>query len=237
MFRNVFLLSCSFLLWMSCTTTDNKNTMTLKGHIKDLKKGSIILERFVDTAYIAIDSVVLYGDSNFELKQQIESPEVLHLYLRLENGELLEDRISFFAEAGEISLDTDLKHFANATIEGSENNDLLKTYNKIARRYNNLNLDLLVEEFQAIKDGNDSLTIAIQEKQSRLIENSYLATLNFALQNPTHEIAAFLVVYETPDLNIRYLDTVYHSLAQPIKESKYGKELKEKIAAIKQKEN
>lgn len=233
MFRNIFLFSCSLMFLMSCTT-DNKNTMTLKGHINGLKKGTVLLERYIDTSYIAIDSAVIYGDSSFELKQQLESPEVLHLYVRLDNGDLLDDRLSFFAEPGEVSLYTKLDDFSDATVVGSENHDLLLTYYNMTRRYSDRNLNLIVEEFNAKKSGNDSLSAAIENKKMRLIQSSYLATVNFALQNTTHEIAPFVMVYETPDVNVRYLDTVYNSLSEPIKASKYGKELEARITSIKQ---
>lgn len=233
MFRNIFLLSCSLILLMSCTS-DNKDTMTLKGHINGLKKGTVLLERYIDTAYIAIDSAVIYGDSSFELKQQIESPEVLHLYVRLDNGSLLDDRVSFFAEPGEVSLYTKLEDFSDATVVGSENHDLLLTYYKMTRRFNNRNLDLIEEGLRANMSGNDSLTASIENKKMRLIQSSYLATVNFALQNNTHEIAPFVMVYETPDVNVRYLDTVYNSLSEPIKASKYGKELEARITEEKQ---
>src|SRR5690625_3890415 len=106
MIRNIIILSCSLLFLFSCSITNDENTMILKGKVKDLKKGTILLERFVDSAYVAIDSSVIYGDSNFEFKKQLENPEVLHLHLRLENGSLIEDRVSFFAEPGEINLYT-----------------------------------------------------------------------------------------------------------------------------------
>lgn len=234
MIRNIFLLSLSFCLLISCTKADTENTMTLKGQVKDLKKGTILLERFVDSIYVAIDSASIYGDSNFELKQELESPEVLHLHLRLDNGNLVEDRVSFFAEPGEISLDTKLSDFSDAKVEGSKNHELLLTYYKMAQRYKDRNLDIIVEEFNANKSGNDSLIQSIENKRMGLVRSSYLATVNFALQNAEYEIAPFIMVYETPNINVRYLDTVYNSLSDKVKLSGYGKMLESRITDINQ---
>jgi len=208
--------------------------MILNGHINGLKKGTVLLERYIDTGYVAIDSVRIYGDSNFELQQTIESPEILHLYLRLENGTLLDDRVSFFAEPGEISLYTKLEDFSNPNIEGSKNHDLLMTYSKIAERYKDRNLDLIAEGINALRDGNDSLAAVIENKKKTLTSNSYLATVNFALQNSDYEVAPFIMMYITPDINVRYLDTVYNNLSDKAKNSIYGQQLETRIAEIKE---
>lgn len=210
--------------------------MTLKGQVKDLKKGTVLLERFIDTAYVAIDSAVIYGESNFEFKQVLESPEVLHLHLRLENGSLIEDRVSFFAEPGELNIFTKLADFADATVEGSKNHELLLMYYKIAQRYNNQNLEIIVEEFHAKKEANDSLIQVLENKKLAVTRNSYLAAVNFALQNSEYDIAPFVMVYETPDINARYLDTVYNSLSDKVKQNNYGKILASKIAEISKEE-
>lgn len=236
MIRNIFLLSLVLSLFINCSTADSENTMTLSGQVKDLKKGTILLERFVDSVYVAIDSAAIYGDSNFELKQKLESPEILHLHLRLDSGNLVEDRVSFFAEPGEINLYTKLSDFSDARVEGSENHDLLLNYYQLAKRYQDRNLDLIVEEFNANKEGNDSLVQSVENKKIALLKSSYLATVNFALQNTEHEIAPFVMVYETPNIHLRYLDTVYNSLSDKVKLSIYGKELKSRIADLNEKE-
>ena len=210
--------------------------MVLKGMVKDLKKGTILLERFVDSAYVAIDSAVIYGDSSFEFKQQLESPEVLHLHLRLENGNLVDDRVSFFAEPGEINLYTKLDDFSDAIVEGSKNHELLLNYYKMTQRYNDRNLELIVEEFNAQKEENDSLIQAVENKKLSLLRNSYLATVNFALQHTDQEIAPFVMVYETPEINRQYLDTVYNSLSDKVKQGSYGKMLESRINKMSQKQ-
>lgn|SRR5699024_4246723 len=225
-----FYLLIFFLLFTSCTQHSDENTMILTGQIHGLKKGTIFLERIIDTSYVAIDSFKIYGDSKFHFQQQIESPEVLHLYLRLDNGNLLDDRVSFFAEPKEIDFSTNLEDFSNPYITGSENHAKMLTYYKMAKRYQDRNLDLFVEEFNAKKDNNDSLMKIIEQKKQTLLRTSYLATVNFALQNSEFEIAPFIMVYETPDIHKSYLDTVYNSLSDKVKQGIYGKRLKEIIA-------
>ena len=57
----------------------------------------------------------------FEFSEEIESPEMYYLYVRLKDGTLNDDRIPFFAEPRDISIDTTLKNFAvDARISGSK---------------------------------------------------------------------------------------------------------------------
>ena len=63
------------LIFASCA--NNNNNLTVKGNVKGLKKGTIYLSRALDSSYQVLDSTVLNGTSNFELKSNIEEPEVL----------------------------------------------------------------------------------------------------------------------------------------------------------------
>lgn len=234
MMRKTLLLALtSLFVFTSCSKKHDENTMILNGQIIGLKKGTVLLERFVDTSYIAIDSIQIYGDSKFQLQQPLESPEILHLHLRLENGNLLEDRVSFFAEPGEINIYTKLEDLTNPYVEGSKNHSLMLTYYKVAERYKNQNLDLIVEELNAQKEANDSLIKVVKNKRISLLRSSYLATVNFAMQNSEYEIAPFIMMYETPEIQVHYLDTVYNKLTDKVKSGIYGKQLKKRIETIK----
>ena len=110
--------------------------MHLTGHVDGLKKGTLLLQRIEDTLLVSVDSVMVNGDSNFEFSKEIESPEIYYLYLRLKDGTLIDERIPFFAEPGEISIKTSLKNLAvNARVEGSKNQDALNDYKKLLNRY------------------------------------------------------------------------------------------------------
>lgn len=67
----------------------------------------------------------------------------------------------------------------------------------------------------------------IDRKYDKLLKRKYLYTVNFAINNKEQEIAPYLALSEVFDANIKYLDTIYNSLAPKVKKSKYGKELKD----------
>ena len=59
-----------------------------------------------------------------------------------------------------------------------------------------------------------------------LIRKKYLYTLNFSITNSENEISPYIAVTQIPDANIELLRKLYDTLPVRIKESKYGKILR-----------
>lgn len=212
----------------SCSNIENK--MLLTGTVKGLKKGTLILQKIKDTLLISVDSVIVNGVSSFSFSEIIESPEVYYLYVRLKDGSLQDDHIAFFAEPGEININTTLKNFEiDAIISGSKNQEQLFEYNKLMERYNNKNLDLIEQMFNAKKNRNDSLIMVIEKKQKKLLISRYLATVNYSLRINDFELAPYLMISQVYDISKKYLDTVYNTLTPKVKDSKYGRALESLI--------
>ena len=190
----------------------------------------IYLQKLEDSSLINIDSVLIDGVSTFNFKENIDEPEVLYIYLKLKDGSLKDVRLPFFAEASNIIVNTDLKNFViSAQIIGSVNQDKIKEHQKIINRFSDKNLELIEQLFNAKQKMNDSLVSEIKNKQRNLISSRYLATVNFSIRNKHLEIAPYLMINVVPDINKKYMDTVYQSLTPAIKDSKYGKALENLI--------
>ena len=225
--RFLWITSLLFIL-ISCSTPENQ--MTLTGQVKGLKKGTLLLQKIEDSMLITVDYVLINGKDEFNFSEEIESPEIYYLYVKINNGILQDDRLAFFAEPNEMTIKTTLKNFAvKASITGSENQDKLNEYNKIIERYNFKNLELIEKSFTAKQKGYDSLASTYEASQKSLITKKYLATINFALNNSDYEIAPYLMINQVRDSKVKYLDTVYKALNQNIKDSKYGKALESLI--------
>ncbi len=224
-----FLLTVTILfIVQSCSNIENQ--MLLTGTVKGLKKGTLILQKIKDTLLVSVDSVIVNGVSSFSFSEIIESPEVYYLYVRLKDGSLQDDHIAFFAEPGEININTTLKNFEiDAIISGSKNQEQLTEYNKLMERYNNKNLDLIEQMFNAKKDRKDSLIMAIEKKQTKLLISRYLATVNYSLRINDFELAPYLMISQVYDISKKYLDTVYNTLTPKVKDSKYGRALESLI--------
>ena len=102
----VFLLSA--LALVSCSETEEKNTMVIKGNIDGLKKGKIFLQQYNDGKIINLDSVEAKGNGKFTFKRKLESPEVFYIYLDLNKKEGTDfgNRLLFFREPTTITINS-----------------------------------------------------------------------------------------------------------------------------------
>lgn len=200
--------------------------MNLSGSVDGLRKGTIILEKYADTNFVVIDSMIVNGDSNFSFQDIISSPEMYYLHVEANGDQLKDERLPFFAEPGELTIQTSLDNLIlDAKITGSANQALRDEYEKIINRYNDKNLDYIEEAFNAKVAGNDSLAQVYTNRQRSNIGAKYLATVNFAINHNDTELAPYLAISEIYDANIKYLDTIYKTLTPRVKSSKYGKSL------------
>ncbi|MFI8380494.1 DUF4369 domain-containing protein [Leeuwenhoekiella sp. NPDC079379] len=231
-----------FTLIIICLTTlvacNKDSDFTLTGKINGLKKGKLYLQRVEDTTLVNIDSLIVEGDSEFEFYAKLKEPQILYLTLEKVDAYEYDDRIMFFAEPGEMTLNTSLKNFeSQAAITGSENQIKLEEYNKIIRRFNDENLDLIKKNFEARKQETEDSIIYYDQKLQNLTKRKYLYTVNFAMNNKQFEIAPYLAISEIFDANLKYLDTIYNSLEPKVKKSKYGSVLKDFIKDRKTSDN
>lgn len=227
--KNLVILSLSLLV-LSCSTEKQPN-MFVKGEVKGLKKGTLYLQKQVDTLLVSIDSIQLDGSGIYELSDYLESPEIY--YLNLDNNN--EKRVSFFGDQGEIIINTKLDKFIlSAQIKGLRNQELLDEYSKMMKQFRDKNLDLIKADFET--KGDSLKQDSIIKLSNGLLKRRYYYTTNFAVNNSDAEIAPYLALTELFNANISLLDTINKSLSPRVKNSKYGQELAKFINEINTKE-
>lgn len=223
----ITLLFICFTALIGCNKSAD---FTLTGKVNGLKKGKIYLQRVEDTTLVNLDSLIVDGDAEFEFYASIKEPQILYLTVEKVDAYEYDDRIMFFAEPGEMTLNTSLKNFeSQAAITGSENQLKLEEYSKIISRFNDENLDLIKKNFEARKNELEDSIVYYDQKLQNLTKRKYLYTVNFAMNNKQYEIAPYLAISEIFDANVKYLDTIYNSLDPKVKKSKYGDVLKDFI--------
>ena len=198
--------------------------MIVSGNIDGLKKGTIYLQKQQDSIIVSIDSILLEGNSNFKLETEINEPDIYYLYLDKNDGDSLNDIITFFGNNGEINIKTSLKNFDSSyEISGSKNTELLQEYFSIIRKFNLQNLDLLEIFYKAQIENNQAKIDSVNTQIENLIKRKYLYTLNFATNNSEFEISPYLAVSQIADANQEFLIKLYDTLPEKVKNSKYGK--------------
>ena len=227
--KKTIICFVTLILILSCNDS-KKGSLTVNGTIEGLKKGTLYLQKYKDTAIVSVDSILLNGDSNFVLIDEIESPEIYYIAL----DKILEEKISFFAEKGVINVTTKLAKFStSAIITGSKNNDILAEHKAMTRQFNGKKLDLVKEKFEAQRINDTALISKIERNEDNLLKRRYLYTTNFAVNHADSEVAPYLAITELYYANIKLLDTINNSLPKKIKTSKYGLELERFIKSIK----
>lgn len=201
--------------------------MMVSGNIKGLKKGTLFLQQFSDSALLNLDSLQIKGTGTFSFAVEIDEPDVFYLYLEKEDNNEINDRIAFFGEPGSITINTTWNTFdIDPEILGSKSNDEFREFNDMLSKFNLRDLELaqltLTPEFQ-----NDSLALdSLQKRIDQNIVNRYRYALNFGLNNGESYVAPYVMMTAALEANPKYLDSVYKALAPHVAESKYGQALK-----------
>ena len=226
--KKIFLAVIALITLIAC---DKKETVEganvhITGNVEGLSQGKLYLQKIEDTTLVIIDSIQINGDSKFESHIKLDSPEMLYLALDRGQTNSIDNSLPFFAEPGNITIETTLKHFfADAKVKGSKNHDLWIEFKKINDRFNDENLVLMEKRLQNELKPNPTTTDSIEVTYEKLLKRKYRYTAHFATTHGDAAIAPYLALSEIANINITYLDTIQKSMKPDVAKSKYGKML------------
>ena len=221
----IIMLFSVFLL-VSCAKEESKTNLHITGNVKGLQKGTLYIQKIVDSSLVIIDTITISGDSKFVSDLKIESPEMYYLFLDRGVTNSIDNSLAFFAEPGNMNIDTSLDLFyADVKITGSKNQTKYEEYKKIAARFNDEILNLTELKFKSFSKKNTKKLDSIQLVQDNITKRRYLFTTNFAITNRDYEVAPYIVLSDIADINLKFLDTIHKSMTPKVLQSKYGKEL------------
>ena len=236
MYKLVLTL-CSVLMLVSCAEKKSDKNFLLTGSIRGLKNGTLYIQRIKDTLLVPIDTIKINGDSHFTSEFDLQSPEMLYLFLDRGVTNSVDNNISFFAEQGMLNIETSLDFFtADVKITGSKNQELYDEYRKVITRYVDQDLTLIEKKIKAYQAKKMDEVNKIDEEQKDILKRKYLYTTNFAVNHADYEVAPYVALAEIYDINLKYLDTIQKSMTPKVSKSLYGKKLTAFIAARKKEE-
>jgi hypothetical protein len=226
--RKSIVLVLSTLFLISCAEKKSEKNFVLTGNIKGLKEGKLYIQRMNDTTLVAIDSIIVNGDSKFTSEFDIQSPEMLYLFLDRGVTNSLDNNIPFFAEQGKMNIETSLDFFTSeAKITGSKNQELYEEYKKVMSGFIDKDLDLIQKKLLAYKENKLDEIVKIEEEQNGILKRKYLYSTNFAVNHADYEVAPYVALAEIYDINLKYLDTIQKTMTPKVAKSLYGKKLTE----------
>lgn len=230
MIKKKILFIITFIMVFGCNAKNKKNN-TIIGFVNGLQKGNLYLQKINDREFITLDSVFVKGEKEFELSCKLEEPEILFLSLSKNSNS---EKIPFFGYDGITKINTSVYRFNfDAEIIGGPQQNLLETYNKNIKKFKNKELELLETFLNAQRLNDQNKMDRASDMRDKNLKRQYLYTINFAINNNKSEIAPYIALMDVSDAKFKYLDTIYNSLSQNIKASKYGTFLKEYLEEIK----
>jgi len=222
--RKIIVLFLALSLTWSCKKEKADSNFELTGNIKGFKSGKLFVQRLVDTNLVVIDSLVVDGKSEFKFNFDLQSPEMLYLFIDRGVTNSLDNNLQFFAEPGKMNIDTDLELFyLKSKISGSKNQKVYEDFLKVNKKFNNQLLDLTAAKFKAIKNLKNA--DSIYKVEGDILKRKYLHALNFAINNKDLEVSPYIALTEISDINLRYLDTIQKAMSPKVAKSFYGKKL------------
>lgn len=230
MSKKIVLAIIAVITLVACNNKESDANVHITGNIKGLSQGKLYLQRIQDSTFVTIDSIIINGDSKFESHINLDSPEMLYLNLDRGQTKSVDDNLYFFAEPGNIHIETTLQHFfSDAKITGSKNHDLWVKFDSINKRFNEENLKLITKRLRNEVKPNQATADSIEQAYQKLLKRKYRYTAHFAVSNANKEIAPYLALSEIADINTPYLDTIQKSMTPEVAKSKYGKMLNEYV--------
>lgn len=198
--------------------------MQVTVEVKGLKKGALYLERVQDSVLLAIDSILVDREEAVVLQANLEHPELFYILLDKNQTDDIDNRIPFFGQSGEISIQTTLDDYVTkAEISGSPTHEIYNAYLRIIRQFNNEELDLYASYIKAqISDNADSLAL-VEQQTASLSKRKILFTVNFAVNNANSVIAPYLALSDLSGIPKSLLDTIAASMSENVANSRYGK--------------
>lgn len=231
--KKTFVIVCIMAMVLGCNK-NSENLMTVSGSIKGLKKGTLFFQKVQDSTLINIDSLEIKGDGNFVFEYELESPEIFYLYLNKADNNDINDRIVFFGEKGEISINTSWNTFdINATVKGSQSNTELEECKAILSRFGTKELEIAQKIIRPEIQNDSFLLDSLMRLSEKNFVRRYRYVLNYALTHPDSYVSPYLALTEVADANPKYLDSINNSLSPNVANSKYGKALESYVKSLK----
>ncbi len=220
------LFFVSILLFSCATNNSKKGNLTVKGQVKGLRLGTLLIKQMVKDSLVSMDSIKVDGEEHFEFKTHIDEPQMMLLEL----PEVKDGRILFFAAPNDtIQVFTYVESFGiNPKVKGGINQQKLNEFNKMIRQFNNKEMDLFKAKFDAAQQHLLTEADSLGKKLERLQHKRKLYVLNFIFQNKEQAIAPYVAMMNFYD-NKKALDTIYKVLPENLQNSLYGNEIQKII--------
>ena len=208
-----------FLIILTSCTSEKEN-LIIEGKISGVKNSKIYLSS-VDEEEI-LDSVNII-DGKFTLKTYVDKTKEMSMILGDRNSE---DKFDFISEPAHILFTSSKDKFVfNGQIQNSKLYTDYKNLKKQINRFEEKDLEMMAEQIEISVIGNPNKYDSINEQRLKLNQRKILFIVNYASNNSSNPISAFISYKYRENINEKFLEKIYENLNEEIKNSYYGAKL------------
>ena len=208
-----------FLIILTSCSTEEKN-LIIEGKINGVKNSKIYLSS-VEEGKI-IDSVNII-DGKFTLKTYMDATKEMSMILGDKNSE---NKFDFISEPAHILFTSSKDKFVfNGQIQNSKLYTDYKNLKNQINRFDEKDLEMLAEQIEISVKGNPNKYDSINEQRLKLNQRKILFIVNYASNNSSNPISAFISYKYRENINEKFLEKIYENLSEEIKNSYYGAKL------------
>ena len=209
-----------FLIILTSCSSEKEN-LIIEGKISGVKNSKIYLSS-VDEEEI-LDSVNII-DGKFTLKTYVDKTKEMSMILGDRNSE---DKFDFISEPAHILFTSSKDKFVfNGQIQNSKLYTDYKNLKNQINRFDEKDLEMLAEQIEISVIGNPNKYDSINEQRLKLNQRKILFIVNYASNNSSNPISAFISYKYRENINEKYLEKIYENLSEEIKNSYYGAKLR-----------
>ena len=213
--NNIIIL---LIILTSCSS--EKENLIIEGKISGVKNSMIYLSS-VDEEEI-LDSVNII-DGKFTLKTYVDKTKEMSMILGDRNSE---DKFDFISEPAHILFTSSKDKFVfNGQIQNSKLYTDYKNLKNQINRFDEKDLEMLAEQIEISVIGNPNKYDSINEQRLKLNQRKILFIVNYASNNSSNPISAFISYKYRENINEKFLEKIYENLSEEIKNSYYGAKL------------
>ena len=208
-----------FLIILTSCSSEKEN-LIIEGKISGVKNSKIYLS-YVEEGKI-IDSVNII-DGKFKLQTYIDASREMSIILGDKNSE---NKFDFISEPTNILFTSSKDKFVfNGKILNSKLYSDYKNLKNQINRFEEKDLEMLAEQIEISVKGDQNKYDSINDQRLKLNQRKILFIVNYAMNNASNPVSAFISYKYRENINKKYLEKIYENLSEEIKNSFYGDKL------------
>ena len=208
-----------FLIILTSCSSEKEN-LIIEGKISGVKNSKIYLS-YVEEGKI-IDSVNII-DGKFKLQTYIDAFREMSIILGDKNSE---NKFDFISEPTNILFTSSKDKFVfNGKIQNSKLYSDYRNLKNQINRFEEKDLEMLAEQIEISVKGDQNKYDSINDQRLKLNQRKILFIVNYAMNNASNPVSAFISYKYRENINKKYLEKIYENLSEEIKNSFYGDKL------------